>query len=104
MNLIYSEQFLQDLGAVLEYIKKDNPQAARAFKQKILEKARLLKKYPELGKNIDDPRLPGIRILIIGNYLALYEIKKDEQAVHLHTFCHGARDYPNLYKRLKSNL
>lgn len=54
-----------------------------------------------MGKVADDPRLQGIRILVIGNYLVLYEVKSDQNVVYLHGFCHAARDYPNIFKKLK---
>ena len=54
-----------------------------------------------MGKQIDDPHLPGIRMLIIGNYLVLFEIQTKENVVHLHRFFHGGRDYPNLFLSMK---
>lgn len=101
MKLIFSQEFVDDFSASIEYIKIDSPHAAKVFARKVYEKIKLLKKFPEIGKALDEPNLESIRILIIGNYLVLYEIKSDENAVYLHGFCHGARDYPNVYKELK---
>ena len=61
----------------------------------------LLKRFPEMGKQIADPRFSGIRMLIIGNYLVLYEIQTEENVVHLHRFFHGVRDYPKLFLSMK---
>jgi toxin ParE1/3/4 len=101
MRLIFSEDFYIDLQNIIEYIKLDSPRSARSFANKIMEKIKLLKKNPEMGKESDDPRLAGTRLLIIGNYLVLYEIKAEDNVVYLHRFFHGARDYPNLFLSMK---
>ena len=100
MNLIFSREFYNDFNDVIDYIKRDNPLAARNFARKVLDRIKLLKDHPELGKEIDDPRLKGIRILIIGNYIVLYEIDTKKDNVLIHGFCHGARDYPSIYKEV----
>ncbi|MFQ5637309.1 MAG: type II toxin-antitoxin system RelE/ParE family toxin [bacterium] len=100
LKLVYSEEFIEGVTETIEYIKKDSPQAAKIFERTVRKKIRLLKKFPKIGKILDDPRLKAIRILIIGNYLVLYEIISDEELIYLHAFCHGARDYPNIFKKI----
>jgi addiction module RelE/StbE family toxin len=100
MKLIFSREFYNDFKGVIDYIKQDNPPAAQAFARKVLAKIKLLKDHPELGKVIDDPRLKGIRILIIGNYIVLYEIDAMKDNVLIHGFFHGARDFPSIYKEV----
>ena len=102
MKLIYTEEFTNSFLETIEYIKQESPGAAKIFALKVHDKIKLLKKFPEIGKQSDDYRLAGIRILIIGNYLILYEVKQKEKLIGLHFFCHGARDCPNLFKNLKS--
>jgi addiction module RelE/StbE family toxin len=98
MKLVYSEEFYNDFQNVIEYIKLDNPKAARNFAEKVINRIKQLKKHPEMGRQVDDPRLEGIRLLVVGNYLVLYEVKTGENAIYLHGFCHGARDYPNVFR------
>jgi addiction module RelE/StbE family toxin len=102
MKLYYSKEFVDDFLATVEYIKRENPQAARTFTKRINEKIKLLKKNPEMGKVLDEPELEGIRLLITGNYLVFYEMEPNENVIYLHGFCHGARDYPTIYKDLKN--
>jgi len=99
MKLVYSEEFYNDFQNVIEYIKLDNPKAARDFAKKVIDRIKQLKKHPKMGQQVDDPRLEGIRLLVIDNYLTLYEVKSQENAIFLHGFCHGARDYPNVFRR-----
>lgn len=101
MRLIFSEEFYDDFRSVIEYIKLDSPQSAQNLAKKVMEKIKILKRNPEIGTQANDPRLEGIRSVIIGNYLVLYEIKSEAQVVYLHRFFHGARDYPNLFLSMK---
>ncbi len=96
-KLIISAEFADDLITTIEYIEKENLNAAKIFERNVRKKIKHLKKFPEMGKLIDDPRLKSIRILIIGNYLVLYEVISHNKLVYLHRFFHGARDYPNLF-------
>lgn len=99
-ELIYSQEYVDGLTETLKYIKEDSPHAAKIFERNVRKNVRLLKTFPEMGHTSKDERLQGIRILVIGNYLLLYEVIPDREAVYLHAFCHGARNYPNLYKDL----
>jgi len=100
-KLVFSPEFMNNLTETIEYIKRDSVDAAKIFHRNVRKKITLLKKFPEMGRTADDPRLRGIRILVIGNYLVLYEVITNESAIYLHGFCHGARDYPNIFKNLR---
>ncbi|MBC8182822.1 type II toxin-antitoxin system RelE/ParE family toxin [candidate division KSB1 bacterium] len=101
VRLIYTEEFTNSFLETIEYIKQESPNSAKLFARKVSDKIKLLKTFPEIGKQSEDFRLAGIRILIIGNYLILYEYIQKEKLVYLHLFCHGARDYQNIFKDLK---
>jgi len=100
MKLIYTEEFTNSFLEKIKYIKQESPCAAKIFAWKVHDKIKLLKKYSEIGKKPDCYRLESIRLLIIGNYLILHEVKQKEKLIWLHLFCHGARDYPNIFKNL----
>ena len=100
LKLIYSKEFLDDLLETVDFIKEDNYRASKIFENNVRKRIKQLKKFPEMGKKADDSRLFGIRILIIGNYLVLYEVDYNKNSIYLHGFCHGARDYPNLFKKI----
>ncbi|MBN2008311.1 type II toxin-antitoxin system RelE/ParE family toxin [candidate division KSB1 bacterium] len=101
IELIYTREFINDFQETVNFIKKDKPSAAKRFALNVNQKIKLLKSHPELGRSIDDKRLKEIRALIIGNYIVLYEIDKNEAKIYLHGFCNGARDYATIYKELK---
>ena len=102
-KLAYSQTYLDGLKETVEYIKNDSPHTAKIFERNVRKKVRLLKNFPAMGQASTDNRLDGIRILVVGNYLILYEVIHEQKSVKLHVFCHGARDYPNLYKDLAKN-
>ena len=102
LKLVYSKEFAEDLREVVEHIKKDSLRAAKIFESNVRKRTRPLKEFPEMGKIPGDFRLGGIRILVIGNYLVLYEVKSEDNQVYLHGFCHGARDYASIFKELNS--
>ena len=95
-KLVYTREFVDGLTECIDYIKKDSLAAAKIFEINVRKKVKLLKEFPEIGKIHDDPRLKGIRVLTIGNYLVLYEVIQDEKLIFLHVFSNGARDYHSL--------
>jgi len=100
IKLIYSENFFSGLKEIVDYISQDNPGAARAVARRINDRIKTLKKFPEMGKLQNDARLQNIRILIVGNYLILYEFKSEDKIIYLHGICQGAVDFQNLFKDL----
>jgi len=93
----YAIQYLQtaqrDLLEIIDYIKLDNPTAAKSFAGKIDEHISNLSHFPKTGKIPNDERLKklGYRILPIDNYLVFYVIIG--QTVQIRRIIHGARRY-----------
>lgn len=81
-KLIYSLEFVNGLTEACEYIKKDNPRAARSFARRLPKRIKLLKDFPEMGRAATDARLEGVRILVIGNYRNNVEILVTTAIIH----------------------
>lgn len=63
----------QNLDAIGIYIAKDNPARATSFVQEILDKAKMLKTFPAMGR---PGRVPGTRELVVhANYILPYRVK-----------------------------
>ena len=77
---------LQFLEAV-EYIRRDNPSAARKFRQRAEKILRRLESYPESGRFI--PELPH-REIIIRPYRFFYRIEK--KTIWIIAVWHGAQE------------
>ena len=83
----------KDITNIIDYINKDNPNAALKLIDKIDSRIKELRNFPEIGKIPSDQRLKklGYRILIIDNYLVFYVIKNQE--IEIRRILHGKRKY-----------
>ena len=83
----------QDLIAIFDYIRVDNPSASSAFIEKINKSISKLGSFPKLGVIPKDDRLEflGYRMLVIENYLVFYFIR--ENIVEIRRIIHGSRKY-----------
>jgi toxin ParE1/3/4 len=80
---------LQFLEAI-EYIRRENPSAARNFRQRAEKILRRLESYPESGRLIPEfPELPH-REVIIRPYRFFYRIEK--KTVWIIAVWHGAQE------------
>ena len=82
-----------DIIEIIDYISKDNPNAALRLIDKIDDRINELSNFPEIGKKPNDRRLQklGYRILVIDNYLIFYVIKNEE--IEIRRILHGKRKY-----------
>lgn len=97
MTPVYGIRYLKtaekDLNDIITYIMKDNPGAAQNLLDKFDKSISQLSHTPELGIVPKNERLKrlGYRILIVGNYLVFYVIKK--KTIQVRRVIHGARQY-----------
>ena len=86
---------LNDLVEIVEYIGKDNPQAAERLADAIFAKIELLADSPHLGSIC--PHYRKARQLIHGNYLVYYTVHRQE--VVMRAIVHGARLFRSYWLR-----
>ena len=86
MTVRWSDRALRDLAEIFDYIAADNQQAALAVGDRIFEAAERLAVMPRLGRASE---LRRRRELMVGQYIILYAIHRDE--VLIQTVRHGAR-------------
>jgi len=97
MNKKYEVHYLpaaqQDLTAILNYIKQDNPTAAHKLIQEIDEIISRLEEFPNMGVTPKDLRLKSLnyKMLVINNYLVFYIIK--DSIIEIRRIVHGKRKY-----------
>lgn len=86
----------QDLLDIFEYISRDNLEAAEALLAQFDRTIANLTAHPLIGVIPKDERLQrlGYRMLVIGNYLAFYVVKKD--VVQIRRVIHSLRNYQHL--------
>jgi toxin ParE1/3/4 len=88
MNVRFSPQARADLKAIIQAIAAENPAAARRFGRLVIERALSLSQNPFRGTLLK--RTSGVRRLLVGPYLILYEVAGDR--VGILQIAHGARD------------
>ena len=83
----------KDLIDIFDYIREDNPSAAKKFIDKIDKSISKLESFPQLGVLPKDDRLEllGYRMLVIDNYLVFYVVKGN--IVEIRRVIHGSRRY-----------
>ena len=83
----------KDLLDILDYIARDNPDAARAFVDRVEHTIGRLAFFPRSGRQPLDARLRrlGYRVLVVGDYLAFYVVSG--RTVQIRRVIHGARRY-----------
>lgn len=95
-ELFISRRAEDELRQIWRYIASDRPAAADRLLLKIDGKLQILRDFPGIGALRDDIRL-GLRMLVVGNYLLLYEHDKVSDTVELVTVVDGRQDLTELF-------
>jgi toxin ParE1/3/4 len=91
MRVTWSPRARRARGAAVDYIARDNLQAALNQLDAVQQQVRILADHPEIGR---PGRVAGTRELVISRtpFILVYRI--DEDAVRILHFLHGARQWP----------
>ena len=95
-TLTWTTPAFQNLLEVTQYIKTDNPNAARRFVKQIKEKVSRLARFPHSGRILPEFPGSGLREVIVGDYRIIYRIVSAKRQVEILTVYHGARFLENL--------
>ena len=76
MKVQFTPTARQQFLAAIEYIRRDKPEAAQAFRKKVEAKLRRLEAFPESGRRI--PEFPGLdyREVLISPYRFFYHLEQ----------------------------
>jgi len=86
----WTDEARQDLAAIIGYIATENPAAADAFLDRIIERTDALPNHPHAFRK---GRLPGTREMVIHpNYILVYAAR--DEAVTILCLLHSARNWP----------
>ena len=85
----------KDLENIINYIQKDDPDAALNLLNKIDKSISQLKTYPLKGKIPEDDHLQskGYRMLVVENYIVFYIVFENKKEVEIRRIIHGKRKY-----------
>ncbi len=94
MNVVITDEALDDLAKIGREIAKDNPTRSRTFLMELHDRCVQLAAMPRAYPLIPRKEQAGIRRRVYGNYLIFYRIS-DTTIEVLHVI-HGARDYEKI--------
>lgn len=95
-ELFVTRQADVDLREIWRYIASDNPDAADRILLRIDAKLQILRRFPQMGSPRNDIRR-GMRMLVEGNYLLLYEYDSKKDEVDLIAVVDGRRELSGLF-------
>jgi len=75
-TLEWSEEALEDIESIANYIEKDSPTYAKSVVSKFFEKAELLQEFSELGRKVPEMNNPQIREIFVYSYRLIYKIER----------------------------
>lgn len=75
MKLVWTERAVEDLEAIETHVAWDDPIAAIALIDRLIERAEALSDQPRLGRVVPEAANPDIRELITGNYRLVYRLQ-----------------------------
>ena len=77
MKLVWTNEALEQLIGIEDYIAKNNPERAAGFVDQLIERAESLPGQPHSGRIVPEITNPGIRELIFKNYRIVYRLNED---------------------------
>jgi toxin ParE1/3/4 len=91
VKLIWTDQAINDLGDIGDYIAENSEKYAKLIVKKLFERTDILKTFPQAGRIVPEKNEEDLRELIEGNYRIIYEIISTDQ-INILTVYHSARD------------
>ncbi len=91
VKLIWTDQAINDLSDIGDYISENSEKYAKLTVKQLFERTDLLKAFPQAGRIVPEKNEENLRELIEGNYRIIYEIVSAEQ-INILTVYHSARD------------
>ncbi len=95
-KVIVAPSARRDLRDIVRYISLDAPERAISFGQFLINKTRILGKFPELGREVPEFSDPAIREIIVRSYRVIYRLNHTKHLVEVARFWHAARGTPQV--------
>jgi toxin ParE1/3/4 len=93
-NYSFSDDAVQDLDEICEYVARSNPKAASKLFDEIRQKCKLIADFPNMGKSYEI-LLPNLRGFVFKDYLIFYYPR--ESGIDIIRVVSGYRDLESLF-------
>ncbi|EDM48709.1 type II toxin-antitoxin system RelE/ParE family toxin [Marinobacter algicola] len=75
MKLVYTDEAIEDLKRLREFIAAHNPSAAPRIAAELVSKIELLPDFPKMGAPVEMAPVPdSIRDMVFGKYVVRYSV------------------------------
>ena len=96
-RVIYAPAAEGDLASIIEYISRDNPEAARRLSLEICEKCETYATQPMMGEERPGFGVLGCRCFSVDSYVIFFRpIQDGDGGIEVARIVHGSRDLRNL--------
>ncbi len=95
----FSDDAIQDLDEICEYIAQTNPDAANRLFDAIRERCKLVAGFPNMGKSYEN-LFPRLRGFIVEDYIVFYFPRED--GIDVARVVSGYRDLESLFSDSQS--
>ena len=89
LKIIWSQDALEDIDSIANYIEKDSVTYAKIVVRNIFSKVTILPDFPLIGKVVPEYQNENIRELFIYSYRLIYKI--DKKSLAIVAVIHGKR-------------
>jgi toxin ParE1/3/4 len=80
-RIAWSRRAVQDLDTITDYIAADSPAYAGVVLKNIVNKTRILARFPRAGRKVPEFDDENVRELIVYSYRIIYRLRSDEALV-----------------------
>jgi len=95
VKLIWTDQAIQDLGGIGDFIAENSEKYAKLTVKRLYERTEILKAFPFAGRVVPEKHEEKLREFVEGNYRIFYEVISKDQINILGVY-HSARDLSKL--------
>ena len=78
MIVIWTDESLEKLSEIEEFIARDSPQRAKNFIDFLIERGESIAQNPSIGRVVPEISDPLMREIIVKNYRIVYKIKQNK--------------------------
>jgi plasmid stabilization system protein ParE len=97
-RLIWSQEALDDVDAIAEYISRDSPRHAHKVAQELFALAEGVAEQPRLGRKVPELNDENLRERFLYSYRLIYEISDNK--LYILAVIHGKRLLEAIEERL----
>ncbi len=92
MKVHWTENAIQHLIAIYDYISQDSPFYAEKMVDRLTRRSQQIADFPQSGRRVPEYRNDDLREVIEGPYRLIYRLKPEQ--VDVVAVIHGARQLP----------